>query len=272
MGKKIRITRKTLREDEIRSGWFEFLAWLQRHSRQVLLGSGIVLVALFSLQVRSCAKANQLARANMAISRAELYLRSALVAQNEQVRDRRLADAQSDLELVAPRGGKLGAYANYLLGNIALFRNQYDEAEGYYNAYLGAATGPTEKADGYIALGYTYENKFFWTNQRPEDRVWLDHAMESYQKAEDLTSGTLEHYMAMLGRARLDELQPGHEAEAQELYDRTERERQLGPIKHSTAFLRSPYEPILADSERIGRLFTLAETARLRRERLEAGE
>lgn len=274
MGKKIRITRKRLKEDEIRSYWLQLLTWAQQNRKPLLIGTAtVVIVFLFSLAYRQ-RTATQVASANLLISRAQTEIQYALFAEEEQAREKLFGAAEEKLEIARElyRRSGLVPYATFLLGNIAFFRNDYDEAERLYQEFLDAADGPLEKADGYIALGYTYENKFFLEGKESDDRVWLDRALDSYTRAENLTSGTMQHYLAMFGRARLYDLQEDRIDEAKELYRRLASERQLAPPKRSADVARSPNVVLLDEMERMRRLFTLAQTARLRLDQLEASD
>ncbi len=272
MGKKIRITRKTLKEDEIRTTWMGIEAWIERHARTLLTVLAAVVVAFVLFRAYSCSQANKLAQASLAISNAQRNIQFGLFSANEQAREQRLAAAEAELQVLEERGGKLAPYAKFLLGNVAFFRNNFDAAADYYQQYLNMVKDPVKKADAFIALGYSYENKFFWTGQTEKDREWLDRAIECFQSAENLTSGTMQQYMAMLGRARLLDLMGTRDAEARALYERIERERKLAPETRPPSARRSQAEWAIDETERAIHLFTLAETARLRRERLAAQE
>lgn len=274
MAKKIRITRKTLKEDEVRSLWFRALAWANENRKPLLMATAAVVVAiLFVVGWRQRATARA-ASANIILSRARNEVEIALFAQSEDERQARFESAKEKLQMVLDAYGrtKLAPYAVYLLGNIAFFQNNYDDAERYFQEYIELVDDPVEKADGYIALGYTYENKFFWTPQEAEDRVWLERAEKSYLQAEDLTSGTMQHYMAMHCRARLYDLEMDQQEKAKELYARVAEERKIEPREPPGAPNRTPQEMMLRQLMQAKHLFTLAETARLRLEQLEASE
>jgi len=277
MAKTPRITFKTLKEDEVRSYWLDLINRVRENRKALLIGVVSLLALLVIVQIfrhRAAARANT---ATILLSQARTEIEAALLRppdrMDEQTRERLFGSADEKLQLLSDfyRRSNLAPYALYLRGNIAFFRNNYDEAANFYTEYLDKVSDPTEKADGYIALGYTYENKFFWTAQKDEDRVWLDRALQNYLEAENLTSGTLQHYQAMLGRARLYDLQEDRAAQAKELYERIERERKLEPPKLWADAKQSPQTWLLNQAEQMKYLFTLAETARLRRERLEAG-
>jgi hypothetical protein len=274
MAKTSRLTLKKLKEDEVRSYWFGLLEWANKNRTTLLYGAAAFLALILIVQIFRSRAASQAAAANRLISLAQLEIQYALSAKKDDVREKLFASADEKLQTITDvyRRSKLVPYATFLHGNIAYFRSNYDEAVQFYTDYLGLVKNPIEKADGYIALGYTYENKFFWTDQKPEDRVWLEQALSNYQKAEDLTSGTMEYYTAMLGRARLYDLQEGREAEAKKLYERIERERKLERPAHTERAKENPHRWMLDQIEDMKSLFTLAETARLRRERLEASD
>jgi tetratricopeptide (TPR) repeat protein len=274
MGKKIRITRKTLKQDEVRSYGVELWTWARENEKSLLIGVAVVMAVFLFVQAYSCRKAGREARVDMLITSAMMNIQGGLVvAKDDANRERLFGAAEDNLQMVVSdyRRSRLAPYADYLLGNIAFLRNNYDDAEKYYQQYLTGARTPTEKAEGYIALGYTYENKFFWT-QPKADRKLLDDALDSYIEAESLTSGTMEHYIAMLGRARLYDLQLDRQEQAKEVYEQIARERQIPQTVHSPEVKRSRYEWVVNEMERMRRLFLLSETARLRAERLEAGK
>jgi tetratricopeptide (TPR) repeat protein len=274
MGKTIRITRKTLKEDEVRSYWFDLIKWAQQQRKPLTVGAIAVFAAFVIVQVYRHRVAAQAEAVGRLVSTAQMEIQYALMTKDDQAREKRFISADEKLQAVTDvyRRSKLVPYAIYLRGNIAFFRNNYDEAAQFYKDYLSAVTDPIEKADGHIALGYAYENKFFWTPQKAEDRLWLEQALQNYLDAENLTSGTMEHYIAMLGRARLYDLQEDRAAQAKELYERIERERKIEWPEPSAGAKQNPHRWLLNQTEEMKRLFTLAETARLRRERLEASE
>jgi len=274
MGKKIRITRKSLKQDEVRSYGVELWTWARQNEKSILIATAVVAALLLFVQAYSCRKAGREARVDLLITSALSNVQQGLFVKDDANREKLFGAAEDSLQMIVSdyRRSRTAPYADYLLGNIAFFRNNYDDAEKYYQEYLARARTPTEKAEGHIALGYTYENKFFWTRQRPEDRVWLEKALDRYVEAESLTSGTMEHYIAMLGRARLYDLQLDRREQAKELYEQIARERQLPAVQHSSEVKRSRYEWVVSEMERMRRLFSISETARLRAERLEAAK
>ncbi|MBM3334003.1 hypothetical protein FJY63_05015 [Candidatus Sumerlaeota bacterium] len=272
MARKIRITRKTLREDEVRSFWLDSVGWLRANRKPLLIGAASVAVVLFLAHIYRVRVASARADASEEVWQAEIQIQYGLVARTDSEREKYLATAEDVLQRIASRApNKIASYATYLLGNVAFFRNNYDDAEAFYKEYIEKARGRSDKADGYIALGYTYENKFFWTAQTKDDHVWLNRALESYRRAESLTSGTAQCYLAMLCCARLYELR-GNDKQAKELYERIERERQLEPILISPDVIRNPLAADIVEIENRSRMFTFARTAQARRERMEAGQ
>jgi len=272
VAKKIRITRKALKEDEVRSFWLDSVSWLRANRKSLLIGTAAAAVVLLIVHIYRLHAASVRAEASEEIWQAQIQIQSALATTDDSQRDKYLMGAEDILQRIASRApGKTAAYATYLLGNIAFFRNNYDDAEAYFGEYLEKARDRLEQADGHIALGYTYENKFFWTPQKKEDQIWLDRALDSYRTAENLTSGTAQRYLAMLSRARLYELR-GEDERAKELYQRIERERQLEPITLSPDAMRNPLAADVFEAESNTRMFTFARTAQARRERLEGGQ
>jgi len=274
MAKTPRMTLKTLKKDEVRSYWFDLMKWLQENRKPLLIGV-VACLALFAIvQVYRRRVASRASAINLLLTGAQAELQRALVTKEDQRREKLFGAADEKLQVITDiyRRSKLVPYATYLRGNIAFFRNKYDEAANFYEQYLSDVSDPVEKANGHIALGYTYENKFFWTPQRPEDRMWLERALQNYLDAQNLTtSGTMQYYIALLGRARLYDLQEDRQDQAKELYERIERERKLEAPKLSSDRKQGPHAWVLDQINEMNHLFTLAETARLRRERLEAG-
>ena len=271
MGKTIRISRKSLKEDEVKSFWLDLVKKAQQRRKEIMYGALAVLALLVVVQIYRHRVASQAAAADQLVSQAQVEIQYALMTKDDAAREKRFTSADEKLQAITDvyRKGTLLPYATYLRGNIAFFRNNYDEAAQFFKDYLSLVTDPVQKADAYIALGYTYENKFFWTQRTGEDRVLLEQAVQSYLDAESLTSGTMERYLAMLGRARLYDLQEDRAAQARELYEQIERERKLQPPERTAETKQTPHAWLLNQMEDMKRLFSLSETARLRRERLE---
>lgn len=275
MAKKIRMTRKKLREDEVRSYWFQLLEWLQENSKTLIIGVGIAaVIVILGVFIKQRRGGREVA-VNRLITSSYIDIQRALAAENNQEREGYFAQGEEKLRQILDLYGrsKMAPQASFLLGNIAFFRGEYRIAEEYYKDYIDSVKDNLDKADGYIALGYTYENRFFWTTrQEAADRVWLQNALDSYLEAENLTTGTAQRYLAMLGRARLYDLQENQIERAKELYRQIAEERKLDEVTLSDQAKRGRYRFVLEQIERLKRLFTLAETASLRLDQLEAGD
>jgi len=276
MGKKIRITRKSLKKDEVRSYWLQVLTWVQANRKSLLISAAAVVVLLLFTSAFRQRTTRQVTDANLLIARAQMEVQYAFLVEDDRAREKVLNAAEEKLEMVRQRYRRSGLvpYATFLLGNIAFSQNDYDEAEERYMEFLDDAHGSLEKADGYIALGYTYENRFFWGGRESVDRVWLERALESYREAEQLTTGTntTQRYLAMMGRARLLDLEMERPDEAKRLYEQIARERRLDPPKYSAEVARGRNAWLFEYLERMRRLFTLAQTAQLRLDQMEASD
>lgn len=260
-----------MKHDEVASFWAEQYEWIRTNQKMLLYAVIAIAIAFLFYRTMVGNARTRRERANILLSDAQIQLQNGLLIRDEEARTKCFSDAENYLRTILETRGKskIAKEALYLLGNVAFYQNNFEDAEQRFRDYLDQADTPKEKAQGLIALGYTYENRFFW-DQDLTNRGLLEQAEESYKQAEDLTSGTMECYMAMLGRARIYDLQPGKAEQAKELYRKIVAERKLDPSKRSMENASNFYESMLARMEAEMDVWTLAETAQIRLERLEA--
>jgi len=274
MPKKIRISRKTLKQDEVRSWWIDTVNWGRQNQKLLLITITALAVVVLAGGMYRSNTASHLASANILLSNAHSEIQSALYTTNDEAaRARMFESAERSLETIRTvhRRTGLTPQATYLLGNIYFLQNNYDRAISLFEEYLRQVKDPEDQAAGYVALGYCYENRFFW-NQNPEapqqGPTDLDQAETHYRKAEQLAAGKMQAYMAMLGRARLYDLQPQKIEQAKALYAQIAKERRIEGPKLSEEAVTVP-EAVVNEAKRTQHLFTFGETAQLRLERLE---
>jgi tetratricopeptide (TPR) repeat protein len=272
MGKRIHISRKDLKKDEVRSFWHHAQAWIVTNRNSLLLAFGLAALMFVGVAWYRQHSAGNVAEANDLLTQAQGRIYQALGGQSEnpQAAIKAFSSAADQLETIRTRyeSSGLAPQATYLLGNIAFFQHDYDRAINRFKEYIDEAKTPDDKADGYIALGYSYENKMFLDEKADKDKL-LNQALDSYAQAEHLTSGTMQAYQAMLGRARIYDVQEGKTEEARKLYARIAAERKLQQDRPKTR-PRSIQEMIINNSEEARRAYTLGETAKVRLDRLEA--
>jgi len=119
--------------------------------------------------------------------------------------------------------------ALFLQGSAAFFNaksaQEYDEPVRIFNQYITRVKTNDRKAAGYVSLGYSYENKYFLT----DDKELLNQAIQAYEKAIDLGVGHAPGSEAKLCKARLMELQYKDD-QAMILYESVKNNRTSKPL------------------------------------------
>ena len=72
--------------------------------------------------------------------------------------------------------------AVFIKGKALFHQNKFDDAIKVFNEYINIAKKSEDKAKGYLAIGYTLENKAFLNN----DNTIYEEAIKNYNKAADL--------------------------------------------------------------------------------------
>ena len=86
MGKKIRITRKRLKEDEVASFWVDTYYWARDNQKAIVIGA-IALLALFVLfSAMGRRRESRRSQASRLIGEAQRAIQDGLFAQDEEIR------------------------------------------------------------------------------------------------------------------------------------------------------------------------------------------
>ena len=120
-------------------------------------------------------------------------------------------------------GARVAEQALFFEGNAYYLLNDFDQAITLFQQYVETTKDDFEIARGYIALGYCFENKFFYDRN---DASIIQQALRSYEQAIDKAGDSYLAYEGMLCKARLLELQ-GKKDEALALYDKVKQAREF---------------------------------------------
>ncbi len=168
--------------------------------------------------------------------------------------------------------------AQYLQGNAYYFMNDFDRAISSFQQYIETAQTNEDRAKGYVALGYSFEDRFFYNEQ---DQSILRQAEKAYDQAIEFGKGTYIEYQALLCKARLLELRYKN-AEAMEIYEKIIADREQLELKMAKTSSvqgsgtdeptkrpqRSQAEMLSQQIKMLMDLFSFAKTAELNLDRL----
>ena len=275
---KVKITRKDLKTDGVRTFGEEIVEDLRKNARWYIAGV-VALVLVYSVVkgIQSY-RINTLEDANSEYAQVNnaLFEQALLTTDLKQRRDM-LDQAATQFGDIATRysGTYVGRQAAFQRANAFYFRNDFDQAIGEFLSFINKAETDQEKAKGYLSLGYTYENRLFLSydnrQQIPEQaQSLLRQAQDAYSKAEELGKGSYVTYEAMLSRARLFELQ-FKDNEALALYDKIIEQR--GKIRdevsyENTGAASKETDPLARQIKNMMSLFSYVKTAEINRDRL----
>jgi len=205
----IKITRKAIREDEIRTFGMSVYDYISKNQKQILIVVVVFVVLFIGWKLYSIQKQNVMKETNLLFSQAASYFQMSLMSEKPEQKAQltQLCIDNCDRILNDYRSSPLAINTLYLKGSALFFKantaKDLDEPIALFNEYIMRSTTANDKAVGYVALGYAYENKYFLT----EDRHLLNSAMSAYGKAIELGKDSAVGADAKLCKARLLELQ-----------------------------------------------------------------
>jgi len=231
---RVKITKKDLKEDEIRTFGKNIVHYYQEHQKKILIALIALLVIMLGFKIHSLQKRRKIRDANILFSEASEAFQRGVMSADAQERMKHLENCVNTSKRIVQDYGSspLSREALYLQASASFFKagtpDQYDQPISLFNRYIERAQTEREKAIGYVGLGYSYENKYFLT----DDRQILPLAMDAYQKGIELGTGTATAAEAKLCKGRLLELQRKDD-EAKILYESVKKEREQKPLVSS---------------------------------------
>ena len=269
----VKITKKNLKEDELRSFGTKIYEYIQKHQKQVIIFLCAICVVLIGFKIYSIQKRNVLRESNLLFSEATNSFQMGILAEKPEDRTSNLNRCIENCKRIISDYGssEIADYALYLQASASFFKSSsatdYDEAIRIFNQYIEQAGSEKEKAMGYVGLGYSYENKYFLS----ENPQILALAVKAYENAIELAKDMAVGAEAKLCKGRLLELQYKDD-QAALLYQSVKENR-----KH-TPPVPSPVEEKFSDPQlnmmftqlnTMKDLFTFSQSAQFALERLE---
>jgi tetratricopeptide (TPR) repeat protein len=263
---KIKITKKQLKQDEVTNFGTKLYLYVRDHNREVIIALVVALVVLVGLRIYASRKAAALEESNNFLTNITGVFHMALAESDAKKREEYFKQVLTYCDrLIQGYGGTRAArQASFMKGNVYYFLNDFDRAITEFRRYIDSAQTNEDRARGYNALGYAFENKFFYQGT---DQTLLQEATKAYDLAAEAGKGTYLEYQALLAKARLLELKFKDE-EAMAIYEKVMKDRapEERPVKASkkTERLDLLYQQIKDAMD----LFSFAKTAELNLDRL----
>ncbi len=228
---RVKISKKNLKQDEIRH--FGVVAWeyIEAHQNKILIGLAAVAVLLIGFKLFQINRNSKIREANALFAEATQNFQTGIMAEKADESKKGFTDCAEIAGRIAReyRGTPLAHLALYLQGSAMFFNaasaSDYDEPIELFNEYINSASDADDKAVGFVALGYSYENKYFLSEQKD----LLTAAVDAYEKAIQMGGDRSSGAQGKLGKARLLELQKKDD-QAAILYEAVKSERQPKPI------------------------------------------
>ncbi len=221
---KIKITKKELKEDEVKTFLVRASTYLKENYTIVIIAIAVIVVAFIGFNLYRYRQNLVLEESNKLFTFAiNLYERGLMTEEEAQRREEYLREAIRNCEQILRDypNADIAPIALYLQGNAYYLLNDFDQSITIFQQYIETTPNNIEKAKGYAALGYAFENKFFYERT---DQSILDQAMRAYERAIDLGGDSYIAYEAMLSKARLLELMDQKE-KAVEIYEKVMADR-----------------------------------------------
>ena len=226
---RVKITKKDLKQDELRNLGHRIYNWFLENQKTIIIVLVAVLAILVIGKLYSLQRRNIRREANVIFSEAVDYFQMGINDTENSAEHfdacinncRRIREDYGSSPL-APNALHMEATAAFFKANTA---EDYDKAVSLYNQYIDRVSSDYEKAVGYVGLGYSYENKYFMT----DNMDILPQAVDAYEKAIQLGGDRAIAAEGRIGKARLLELQRKDE-EALLLYESVkERRKDIQP-------------------------------------------
>lgn len=147
---KKKLTKREIKQDKLVTSWFKFNDWLSRHTRELLMGAGIValVIGLFFLFDWMKSRDEQNAAEKFAQARTEYN------KQNYPAAIPILEKLVSEYD-----GTQSAGLATIYLANAYMLTKDYVNAEKYYQRYLDDGDDPILEVSAAFGLAATYEER-----------------------------------------------------------------------------------------------------------------
>ena len=269
---RVKITKKDLKKDELRTLGTKVYEYARKHQNSLIAVLAALVVILLGLKLYSYQKQSAAREANMLFTQASNNFQAGIFSAEFDKRTDKLQMCIENCKRIINdyASSPLTLNALYLQASAAFFKantaSDYDEAISLFNKYIDRARTPLEKAMGDVGLGYSYENKYFLS----ENLQLLPQAMWAYQQAIELGKDSAIAAEATLCKARLLELQRKDD-EAAELYKTVKEWRKMRPLIASlpkTEFIDPQLNYLYNQLKTMQGLFSFSQTAEFALERL----
>lgn len=209
----IKINKKALKKDEVRTFGLNAWDYFEEHQKTILIIAGAIVVLFIIWKIYNVQKQNVMREANLLFSQAANSFQTGLNSEQKEQKEQEFQKCLDSCNRILSdyRSSPLAANALYVKGSALFFKanaspdgaKELDEPISIFNEFINSVSSNEEKAVGYVALGYAYENKNFLS----EDKQLLNAAVSAYEKAIELGKDKAAGAEAMLCKARLMELQ-----------------------------------------------------------------
>ena len=277
---KGKITRKQLKEDEVRTFGMKLYSFICENIRLCLIVLAALVVVFISVKAYNYRQDVVLRKSSQLLTWTINIFENGLMETDQTKREAALNQAISYAEQLVddfPKS-KAARQAQYLQGNAYYFMNDFDRAISSFQQYIQTAQTNEDRAKGYVALGYSFEDRFFYNEQ---DQSILRQAEKAYDQAIEFGKETYIEYQALLCKARLLELRYKN-SEAMEIYEKIIADREQLELKMAKTSSvqgsgtdeptkrpqRSQEEMLSQQIKMLMDLFSFAKTAELNLDRL----
>ncbi len=269
---RVKVTKKELKQDELRTFGMNVYDYTKKHQNSLIAILAALVVILIGLKLYSYHRQTAAREANLLFTQATNNFQAGIFAEKFEDRIKKLNVCIEDCKRLINdySSSPLALDALYLEASAAFFKSNtasdYDEAISLFNKFIDRARTPLEKAIGNVGLGYSYENKYFLS----ENLQLLPQAMRAYEQAIALGKDTAVGAEATLCKARLLELQRKDD-QAAELYEKVKEERKGHPLVASipkTDFRDPQLNYLYKQIKAMRGLFSFSQTAEFALERL----
>ncbi len=203
--------------------------FIRENIRLCLIILAALVVVIISVKIYSYRQDMVLRESNQLFTWAINIFENGLMETDQTKREAELRQAIGYAEQLVDEfpKSKAARQARYLQGNAYYFMSDFDRAISSFQHYIDTAQTNEDRAKGYVALGYSFEDRFFYNEQ---DQSILRQAEKAYDQAIELGKETYIEYQALLCKARLLELRYKN-TEAMEIYEKIIADREQLKLK-----------------------------------------
>ncbi|MFC1600853.1 hypothetical protein ACFL34_00710 [Candidatus Sumerlaeota bacterium] len=223
---KVKVTRKELKEDEIREFGVRMWDWAQENAQKLVIAAIVLVVLLLGYKVFQQRQAQNLQALNGRFYAALRVFEAALGESDADARTEKLATAREALGLFADQeDGPLAREAGFIEGNVLFFMEDYAQARDTFSAWLKGAATEQERARALVAMADCSVNAAFRAEEESAREGLLAKALTDYEAAYKVAPQSYMGHWALLKKAQLLERDPATRQAAAEIYHQLERER-----------------------------------------------